>query len=104
VKSSLIFEKKKSDIFEDLRIEVVGSDEFQAFWSTILRTGGAQVTKRLFTIQEETCDYIITDEPVPAHYLIKKAGALKKPLVTCGWIYECLLQQKIVDSKAFSAD
>jgi hypothetical protein len=87
--------KPKTEIFNGLRVEVVGPSEFKDLWGLVLREGGAKVVKRLYTPQEKRIECIVSD-PDPTAYLATKFEELQIPVVSKEWIIQSLLSQKML--------
>jgi len=74
----------------------VGSNEFKEQWSKVLYEAGAKVVTRLFSIQENSIDYILSDEK-PADIVQEKALQLNQPLCSLEWFFQCVISQKVLD-------
>ena len=90
--------KQPPDIFEGARCEVVGASAFVDFWSRTLKAAGAKVVKRLGEPWERDgrgLELVVTDG-APSRYLEEQAKALRIPVLSSEWVFQCLLARKIV--------
>jgi hypothetical protein len=85
-------------IFEHKKFELHGSPAWTEQWRLVLREQGAEVVQRIGVGNEQSLDYVLSEESehYPSPGMVHKAADLKIPLVGKEWVIQCLFNRKLL--------